>query len=170
MNPQLAFQNLSNPLPDVPNASIESPESMRPEHRHSQPVRSGFTLIEIVIVIALIGTIFGLVIGNMGGIFSDNQEQLAKAFVTNGIEGPLMSYRLNMGSYPTTSEGLNALLKAPANAGSKWKGPYLKQDPIDPWQEPYEYKFPGTQNPGGYDLFSKGPDKTAGTADDIGNW
>jgi general secretion pathway protein G len=80
-----------------------------------------------------------------------------------------------MGELPSTSEGLTALLKAPAAKSEKWKGPYLElsqTDKIiaDPWNQPFVYRQPGSHNPYGHDLFSKGPDKTADTVDDIGNW
>ena len=82
--------------------------------------------------------------------------------------------RIDMGDYPSTNEGLAVLLTPPGNAGDKWHGPYIDavggKLPVDPWGQPYEYRYPGVKNPGGYDLFSKGPDKTADTADDIGNW
>ena len=87
---------------------------------------------------------------------------------------PLERYKMDMGSYPSTAEGLNALLVAPANAAGGWHGPYMDDEggkvQLDPWHEPFQYRFPGTKNKMKYDLFSKGPDKTEGTEDDIGNW
>jgi general secretion pathway protein G len=69
---------------------------------------------------------------------------------------------------------LAALVTAPNGAADRWKGPYLDSAggkvPPDPWGQPYEYRFPGVKNPGGYDVYSKGVDHTADTADDIGNW
>ncbi len=80
-----------------------------------------------------------------------------------------------MGELPSTTEGLTALLLAPANKHEKWKGPYLEVSPpdrmpIDPWLHDYVYRFPGMHNKDSYDIFSCGPDGIAGTDDDIGNW
>jgi general secretion pathway protein G len=74
--------------------------------------------------------------------------------------------------FPSTSEGLQALITPPANKAAQWVGPYITESkvPNDPWGEPYQYVYPGQKNKGSYDLWSKGPDKQSGTADDIGNW
>lgn len=126
---------------------------------------------EILVVIALIGTLAGIVIANLDSILGGNQEQIAQTFVDNSLDTPLMMYRTNMGGYPTEEQGgLNALLKAPASAEKKWKGPYIKNAPLDPWGTPYQFKSPGTHNPGSYDIWSLGPDKKEGGGDDIGNW
>ncbi len=88
------------------------------------------------------------------------------------MKTPLVTYRLQMGAYPSTDEGLQALLAAPTGKADRWRGPYVEGNkiPPDPWGEPYQYKCPGVHNKDGYDLWSKGPDKTDGTDDDIGNW
>ena len=76
--------------------------------------------------------------------------------------------------YPSTAEGMAALLAAPANKSDRWRGPYIdspgNKAPLDPRGEPYQYRYPGTHNKGSYDLYSKEPDKADGTADDVGNW
>lgn len=135
---------------------------------------SGFTLLEILVVLAIIGLLVGLVVSNTDKIFGQSQEAIAKIFVRDSLKTPLVRYRIDLGDYPSTNEGLAALLTAPSNAADKWRGPYLDVSggklPVDPWGQPYEYRYPGVKNPGGYDLYSKGPDKTAETADDIGNW
>jgi general secretion pathway protein G len=83
-------------------------------------------------------------------------------------------YRIDLSDYPSTAEGIQALLVAPANKADRWRGPYIdtpgNKAPLDPWGEPYQYRYPGTKNKGGYDLYSKGPDRVDGTDDDIGNW
>jgi len=141
----------------------------------SRPGRNegGFTLLEILVVLAIIGLLVGLVVSNTDKIFGQSQEAIAKIFVRDSLKTPLVRYRIDLGDYPATNEGLAALITAPGNA-EKWRGPYLDSTggkaPVDPWGQPYEYRYPGVKNVGGYDLYSKGPDKTAETADDIGNW
>jgi general secretion pathway protein G len=140
--------------------------------RPGRALNRAFTLLEIMIALAILGLLVGLAVSNLDGIFGGAQVSTAKLFVNESIKLPLTSYRIHMGDYPSTSEGLQALVTAPASKASQWHGPYLQDGrlPVDPWKEPYVYRYPGTKNKTGYDLFSKGPDKTEGTADDIGNW
>lgn len=132
---------------------------------------AAFTLLEILVVLAIIGLLAGLAITNVDKIFGGAQDTTVRLFVGQTMKTPLTTYRIHMGSYPTTAEGLQALV---TNPGSKsgWNGPYVTDGklPKDPWGEPYQYSYPGTRNKDGYDLWSKGPDKQSGTADDIGNW
>lgn len=133
-----------------------------------------FTLIEVLVVVAIVGLLAGLLITNTDRIFGQSQETVARVFVRDTMKIALMRYKADTGSYPTTAEGLAVLLTAPAGAANRWRGPYLDLPggrlPVDPWGEPYQYRFPGVKNTGGYDLYSKGEDKVDGTADDIGNW
>lgn len=133
-----------------------------------------FTLIEILVVVAIIGLLAGLFISNTDKIFGQSQEVVARVFVRDSLKTSLVRYKIDLGGYPTTAEGLGALLTAPSDGADRWRGPYVEVSgnrlPVDPWGEPYQYQYPGSHNKDGYDLFSKGPDKTAGTADDIGNW
>ena len=148
---------------------------MRSLHRSPLAAqRRAFTLLEILVVLAIIGLLVGLAVTKVGGIFGAKQEDIARLFVNASIKTPLTAYRIDMGDYPSTVEGLQALLTAPQNKADHWKGAYLDVSgnklPVDPWQEPYVYVYPGVKNKGGYDIYSKGPDKVEGTPDDIGNW
>jgi general secretion pathway protein G len=134
--------------------------------------KAGFSLIEILIVIALIAILVTVTIGNLDNIFSGNQEKVAKIFVDQTAKIGLTPYKLDVGNYPTTEEGLQALVKAPSGKEGRWKGPYLEEVPLDPWKNEYQYKFPGSQNVNGargYDVWSLGPDGVK-SDDDIGNW
>ena len=136
--------------------------------------RSAFTLFEILIVVALIVLLTGTAVLNADKIFGQNQEQIARIFVKESLAVPLSSYRYALGGYPTTEEGIQALITAPATNAERWRGPYIKTDggklPVDPWGTPYHYRYPGTHNTDSYDVWSSGSDRQDGTADDIGNW
>jgi len=140
----------------------------------NSPRSAAFTLLEILVVLAIIGLLAGLAISNSDKIFGRSQEAVARIFVRDTLKTGLVRYRIDLGDYPPTAEGLSALLSAPAGKADRWRGPYLDAPgnrlPADPWGEPYQYRYPGGKNKGGYDLYSKGPDKTEGTDDDIGNW
>jgi general secretion pathway protein G len=145
-----------------------------PQRNSLRDARRAFTLLEILVVLAIIGLLVGLAVTRVGGIFGSKQEDIARLFVNSSVKTPLTAYRIDMGGYPSTAEGLQALVTPPANKGDTWKGPYIETPggklPMDPWQEPYIYRYPGVKSKDGYDLFSKGPDKIEGNADDIGNW
>ena len=135
---------------------------------------SAFTLLEILVALAIVGLLAGLAISNSDKIFGQSQEAVARVFVRDSLKTSLVRYRIDLGDYPSTNEGLAALLTAPAGKAERWRGPYIEAPgnrvPTDPWGEAYRYRFPGTKNTGGYDLYSTGPDKVDGTDDDIGNW
>lgn len=138
--------------------------------RFTRRHRKGLTLIEIIIVIALIAGLAAVLINQFGGQLTAGQEDTARIFVTSSLSAPLTSYRIHMGNYPTSEQGLTALKDNPTGS-PRWRGPYYeKAIPTDPWGNEYKYRFPGQKNPNSYDLWSMGPDATDGTADDIGNW
>lgn len=140
-------------------------------HTSRRDARSGMTLIEILIVLILISLLAGTVIFNVTKTLEGNTESITKLFVNETVKVPLVTYRIHMGSYPSTEEGLQSLITPPANRADRWKGPYIenKTVPLDPWGNPYQYRYPGTKNPDKYDLWSWGPDGRE-SADDIGNW
>lgn len=139
--------------------------------RHRGKSTAGFSLLEILIAVALMGLLAGVAINQLVGIFGDQQRETAKLFIDNS-KLPLTKYRLDVGNFPSTEEGLSVLLKAPSGKESRWKGPYVTEEPIDPWGNPYQYRFPGTKNISGskgYDIWSFAEDGVE-SADDIGNW
>lgn len=149
-------------------AHKSSTRYFRPRHRRLRATH-GFSLIEILVALALLAALAGLVIGGFGGVLGKGQEDVARQFVNQGLETPLMRYRIDNGNYPTTEQGIAALKQKPATGATRWRGPYIDKDAIDPWGNPYQYRYPGTKNPTKYDIWSLGPDGTE-SADDIGNW
>jgi general secretion pathway protein G len=87
------------------------------------------------------------------------------------MEVALDAFEIDISRYPTTAEGLRALVERPASDATEWQQPYLKRDvPKDPWGNEYVYRYPGQYNENGYDLYSTGPDRKLGGDDDITNW
>jgi len=132
----------------------------------------GFTLIELMIVVIIIAALAAMVLPRFAGRTEQARVAIAESDVNSNIATALKLYELDNGNYPTTEQGLNALLTKPGStpAPLNWNGPYLEKKPIDPWKNPYQYKCPGVHNPSGYDLYSLGKDGAEGTADDVKNW
>ena len=126
-----------------------------------------FTLVELLLVVIIIGVLAAMVVPRMSGRSEDARKSVAKADINANIATALKMYETDNGAFPTTDEGLQALLTAPASA-KNWKGPYLGKKPLDPWSRPYQYVSPGTHN-ADYDLSSLGRNGTEGT-DNINNW
>lgn len=132
--------------------------------------QTGFTLLEVMIVIAILGMIAGLVVPNLMGQ-SDEAKLQSTAIEIRNLESTLDMYKLKGGTYPTTEQGLEALVTKPEMEPIPRNYPvngYLKKVPVDKWGNEYQLVSPGEM--GQYDLFSMGPDGEAGTEDDIGNW
>ncbi len=131
---------------------------------------SGFTLLELLVVMVIIGMLAGLVAPRYFDQLAKSNVKIARAQMTS-LEQALDQYRLDVGSYPTTEQGLAALNARPQNV-DRWAGPYLKKAvPPDPWGAAYLYKCPGEH--GEYDLSSTGSDKQPGgdgEAADVVSW
>ena len=132
---------------------------------------SGFTLLELLVVMVIIGLLAGIVAPRYFAQVGKSQVKAVKAQV-DGLDKALEQYRIDVGHLPTNEQGLAALQLQPSGE-QNWAGPYLKKDvPLDPWGNPYNYVVPGTHN-NDYDLWSWGRDgKQGGTGEDadIGNW
>ena len=128
---------------------------------------TGFTLIEILIVVIIIGILASLVVPRLAGRTEEARRQAARSDIEGGIALALDLYEADTGRYPAS---LDQLVRKPQDV-QNWRGPYLKKGlPKDPWGRPYIYHVPGTQNENSYDLLSAGHDGQEGTADDIVNW
>ena len=131
----------------------------KPAHGHA-----GFTLIEILVVIAVIAMLAALVAPNVFRHLGTARDATARTQIEM-LGAGLDAYRLDNGRYPTTDQGLDALRVAPTlqPLPPNWRGPYLRRDvPLDPWGTPYVYLSPGELNPNGYDLLSLGADVEVG--------
>lgn len=126
---------------------------------------AGFTLLELLVVIVIIGLLAAYVGPKYFAQLGKSEVTIAKAQI-EGFVKALDNYRLDVGHYPSTEEGLAALLTAPATAATKWNGPYLKKAvPPDPWGHPYLYRAPGAK--GEFDVTSTGKDgQPGGTGED----
>ena len=147
---------------------IASPGTRR-TRRATTRARGGFTLIELLLVLVILAVLAAVVVPK----FTGRSEQARKAAARTDIaalEGALENFEVDAGRYPTTEEGLAALVTAPGQVKS-WNGPYIRRGvPNDPWNNPYVYRFPGQMNTTGVDVYSYGPDGNEGGGDDVGNW
>jgi len=122
---------------------------------------NGFTLLELLVVLVILGLLVGYVGPRYFGQIGKSEIKVAEAQIS-AFSKSLDQYRLDTGHYPSTTQGLTALFRRPANE-PRWSGPYLeKEPPLDPWGTPYQYRSPGEK--GEYDLVSFGKDgKPGGT-------
>ncbi len=132
--------------------------------------QKGFTLLEIMVVIVILGVLAAMVVPNLLGNKDKADIQKAKTDIVS-LENALDMYKLDNGTYPSTEQGLEALVKKPSGdpvpRNYRADG-YIRRLPQDPWHHDYILNNPGEH--GKIDILSKGPDGEEGTADDIGNW
>ena len=131
----------------------------------------GFTLIELMLVIIIIGALAAMVVPRLAGRSEEARAGAAKADINGNLSLALRLYEVDNGRYPSTEQGLAALMAQPSAppAPVNWKGPYIEREPLDPWGHAYIYKYPGGHPPRDYDLSSLGADGTE-SEDDINNW
>jgi general secretion pathway protein G len=137
-------------------------------------VRTGFTLIEVLLVIVILGMLAAVAIFALGG-----QQEGAKIDTTEMKIGQVMkalrTYNMNIGEFPTEDQGLEALREKPQyeeeETGEKWRGPYITEEPTDAWGNPLNYRLEETEDgPPEPRVWSNGPDGQEGTEDDIQSW
>jgi general secretion pathway protein G len=138
-------------------------------HWNARRERVGFTLMEVLLVLAILVVLGSIAVGVFSGVQGTANRKSAQVQV-HAIDQASERYRAVVGEYPMTVEDLNQL---PGNlTASKWGGPYIEDIPADPWGNPYQYVYPGQHNAhlDKPDIWSWGPDRQSGTEDDLGNW
>ena len=141
---------------------------VRVKHRRTWP-RRAFTLVELLLVLVILAVLAVVVVPKFTGRSEQAKITAAQTDIAN-LEVAIDAFEIDCSRYPTTEEGIQALVRQPSNL-PEWKGPYLKRGmPKDPWRNPYIYQCPGQHNIKGYDLYSCGPDGEKGGPDDITNW
>jgi general secretion pathway protein G len=133
--------------------------------------RAGFTLVEVLLVLAILVIIGSLVVGNYVRIQRNAERSAARTQIA-AFKTPIQTYRMDVGYFPST---LEALVEPPPDLVNpiRWKGPYLEGGilPYDPWGNPYQYAYPGSYMGEDYpDIWSFGPNGIDGDDDDVGNW
>ena len=139
-----------------------------PNYSRRRQRKQGFTLVELLLVLVILGALAAIVVPKFSGR-SEQAKQVSAQTQISAFETALNSFEVDNGFYPQAKDGLGALVAAPSNA-QNWRGPYIKDVPLDPWGAAYVYENPGKNNTSGFDISSLGPDGRAGTDDDITNW
>jgi|SRR5690554_1934571 len=143
---------------------------MRSNMQSNMKKQTGFSLIEVMVVIAILGLLASLILPNVLGSADQANRQKARTDIIS-LENALAQYRLDNGYFPTTEQGLEALVREPTvqpTPRNYRRGGYIQRLPLDPWDTEYLLLSPGEFSD--IDIFSAGPDRQPGTDDDIGNW
>lgn len=141
---------------------------LTPNHSGNRKRKQGFTLVELLLVLVILGTLAAIVVPKFTGRGKQAKETAARTQISS-FETALNIFETDNGFFPSGKDGLGDLLNPPKNA-TGWKGPYVKEIPMDPWGNEYVYENPGKNNASGFDIYSMGPDGRADTEDDITNW
>ena len=144
-------------------------KDLKPRHRCRAP--RGFTLVELLLVLVILGILAALVLPKFTGRTEQARVTAAQTQIST-FGTALDAFEVDAGRYPSGANGLLDLIQRPSDVVD-WRGPYMKNEtevPNDPWGNPYIYECPGRNNPNGYDLSSTGADGQQGTEDDISNW
>ena len=153
----------------IDDCGLKKTSGANPQSAIRNP-QSGFTLIELMLVLVILATLAAIVTPRLTGQ-SKNAKVMAAGTQIAELGTALDAFEIDVGRYPTTAEGLRALVEQPTADAMDWNGPYLNKNvPLDPWGNEYQYRCPGQYNPDGYDLYSYGPDGKLGGDDDITNW
>ena len=156
----------------MPDVRMQKAVTSEIRNRPSDPRRRrGFTLIELLLVVVIIGILAAIVVPRLVGRSDEARIAAAKGDL-KAMNDALGQYEVDNGKYPTTAQGLMALLVKPSAPPEpkNWKGPYLSnltEIPKDPWGNEYQFLCPGSKFSTGFDLYSYGPDGQAGTEDDV---
>jgi general secretion pathway protein G len=140
------------------------------QNRTGRAARSGFTLIELLLVLVILSVLAAVVVPKFARRAQQSKITGARTEIAHlGLS--LDMFEIDIGRYPTTEEGLGALIEEPSGV-TGWNGPYVSGNdvPTDPWENQYVYRCPGQHNQDSYDIYSKGPDGQDGGGDDIDNW
>ncbi len=143
---------------------------MKHTRLHPRSSTSGFTLVEMVLVLGIVALLVGAGIVSLTGVLDSGKKTRVKGDL-NTLSAALRSYETDNMFLPSSEQGLAALVQKPSsrpvpnNYTAKLKKPLL-----DPWGNSYHYRRPGTKDKGGFDVYSAGPDGQADTGDDVGNW
>jgi general secretion pathway protein G len=124
----------------------------------------GFTLVELLVVVLIVGLLVGIVAPRFFGQVSKSEITAARAQI-DALDKAVQAYRMDTGKFPTSAQGLRVLVERPGDE-PRWRGPYMQSEvPLDPWGSPYVYRLPGATGRD-YDLLSYGPDRRAGGSGD----
>ncbi len=137
----------------------------------SRSAARGFTILELLLVLVILAILAGIVASRFVGQSQSARVKAARTQLEN-LNLALNRFEIDLGRFPSSSEGLRVLIEKPGDGAKAWQGPYLDSDkiPVDQWENAWNYRQPGQHRSGGFDLWSNGPDGREGGGDDIANW